>query len=143
MVRFMKFVNYEKNKFITFLVILLFVLLIVLGFYTWFRRINSYVILEGRVRKKYYIELMVDSRKLDVLYKNGSVFIDDKKYRFSISDITKDVLTNKKIKYSLVLIEVKYEGYDNDYLRLVFNDKKISLSEIFKIIWEGDWYRDC
>lgn len=138
MVRFMKFVNYEKNKFITFLVILLFVLLIVLGFYTWFRRINSYVILEGRVRKKYYIELMVDSRKLDVLYKNGSVFIDDKKYRFSISDITKDVLTNKKIKYSLVLIEVKYGGYDNDYLRLVFNDKKISLSEIFKIIWEGD-----
>lgn len=138
MVRFMKFVNYEKNKFITFLVILLFVLLIVLGFYTWFRRINSYVILEGRVRKKYYIELMVDSRKLDVLYKNGSVFIDDKKYRFSISDITKDVLTNKKIKYSLVLIEVKYEDYDNDYLRLVFNDKKISLSEIFKIIWEGD-----
>lgn len=138
MVRFMKFVNYEKNKFITFLVILLFVLLIVFGFYTWFRRINSYVILEGRVRKKYYIELMVDSRKLDVLYKNGSVFIDDKKYRFSISDITKDVLTNKKIKYSLVLIEVKYEGYDNDYLRLVFNDKKISLSEIFKIIWEGD-----
>ena len=134
----MKFVNYEKNKFITFLVILLFVLLIVLGFYTWFRRINSYVILEGRVRKKYYIELMVDSRKLDVLYKNGSVFIDDKKYRFSISDITKDVLTNKKIKYSLVLIEVKYGGYDNDYLRLVFNDKKISLSEIFKIIWEGD-----
>lgn len=130
--------NYEKNKFITFLVILLFVLLIVFGFYTWFRRINSYVILEGRVRKKYYIELMVDSRKLDVLYKNGSVFIDDKKYRFSISDITKDVLTNKKIKYSLVLIEVKYEGYDNDYLRLVFNDKKISLSEIFKIIWEGD-----
>ncbi len=130
--------NYEKNKFITFLVILLFVLLIVLGFYTWFRRINSYVILEGRVRKKYYIELMVDSRKLDVLYKNGSVFIDDKKYRFSISDITKDVLTNKKIKYSLVLIEVKYGGYDNDYLRLVFNDKKISLSEIFKIIWEGD-----
>lgn len=138
MVRFMKFVNYEKNKFITFLVILLFVLLIVLGFYTWFRRINSYVILEGRVRKKYYIELMVDSRILDVLYKNGSVFIDDKKYRFSISDITKDVLTNKKIKYSLVLIEVKYGGYDNDYLRLVFNDKKISLSEIFKIIWEGD-----
>lgn len=134
----MKLVNYEKNKFIAFLVVLLFVLLIGLGFYTWFKRINSYVILEGRVRKKYYIELMVDSRKLDVLYKNRSVYIDDKKYRFSISDITKDVLTNKKIKYSLVLIKVKYEGYDNDYLRLVFNDKKISLSEIFKIIWEGD-----
>lgn len=139
----MKLVNYEKNKFITFLVVLLFVLLIGLGFYTWFRRINSYVILEGRVRKRYYIELMVDTRKLDILYKNGSVFIDDKKYKFSISDITKDVLTNKKIKYSLVLIEVKYEGLDNDYLRLVFNDRKISLWEIFKIIWEGDWYRSC
>lgn len=134
----MKLVNYEKNKFITFLVVLLFVLLIGLGFYTWFKRINSYVILEGRVRKSNYIELMIDSRKLDILYKNRSVYIDDKKYKFSISDITKDVLTNKKTKYSLVLIEVKYEGYDNDYLRLVFNDKKISLSEIFKIIWEGD-----
>lgn len=138
MVRFMKLVNYEKNKFIAFLVFLLFVLLIGLGFYTWFKRINSYVILEGRVRKSHYIELMIDSRKLDILYKNRSVYIDDKKYKFSISDITKDVLTNKKTKYSLVLIEVKYEGYDNDYLRLVFNDKKISLSEIFKIIWEGD-----
>lgn len=138
MVRFMKLVNYEKNKFITFLVVLLFVLLIGLGFYTWFKRINSYVILEGRVRNSHYIELMIDSRKLDILYKNRSVYIDDKKYKFSISDITKDVLTNKKTKYSLVLIEVKYEGYDNDYLRLVFNDKKISLSEIFKIIWEGD-----
>ena len=139
----MKLVNYEKNKFIAFLVVLLFVLLIGLGFYTWFKRINSYVILEGRVRKSNYIELMIDSRKLDILYKNRSVYIDDKKYKFSISDITKDVLTNKKTKYSLVLIEVKYEGYDNDYLRLVFNDKKISLSEIFKIIWEGDWYRVC
>lgn len=138
MVRFMRLVNYEKKKFIIFLVVLLFFLLIGLGFYTWFKKINSYVILEGRVRKKYYIELMVDSRRLDILYKNGSVYIDDKKYRFSISDITRDVLTNKKIKYSLVLIEVKYEGYDNDYLRLVFNDKRISLKEIFKIIWEGD-----
>mgnify|MGYP000205951271 CR=1 FL=1 len=134
----MRLVNYEKKKFIIFLVVLLFFLLIGLGFYTWFKKINSYVILEGRVRKKYYIELMVDSRRLDILYKNGSVYIDDKKYRFSISDITRDVLTNKKIKYSLVLIEVKYEGYDNDYLRLVFNDKRISLKEIFKIIWEGD-----
>ena len=138
MVRFMKLVIYEKNKFIAFLVVLLFVLLIGIGFYTWFKRINSYVILEGRVRKSHYIKLMIDSRKLDILYKNRSVYIDDKKYKFSISDITKDVLTNKKTKYSLVLIEVKYEGYDNDYLRLVFNDKKISLSEIFKIIWEGD-----
>ena len=86
-----------------------------LGFYTWFKRINSYVILEGRVRKSHYIELMIDSRKLDILYKNRSVYIDDKKYKFSISDITKNVLTNKKTKYSLVLIEVKYEGYDNDY----------------------------
>lgn len=138
MVRFMRLVNYEKKKFIIFLVVLLFVLLMGLGFYTWFKKINRYVILEGRVRKKYYIELMIDSRRLDILYKNRSVYIDDKKYRFSISDITKDVLTNKKIKYSLVLIEVKYEGYDNDYLRLVFNDKRISLKEIFKIIWEGD-----
>ena len=63
MVRFMKLVNYEKNKFIAFLVVLLFVLLIGLGFYTWFKRINSYVILEGRVRKSHYIELMIDSRK--------------------------------------------------------------------------------
>ena len=134
----MRLVNYEKKKFIIFLVVLLFVLLIGLGFYTWFKKINRYVILEGRIRKRYYIELMIDSRRLDILYKNRSVYIDDKKYRFSISDITKDVLTNKKIKYSLVLIEVKYEGYDNDYLRLVFNDKRISLKEIFKIIWEGD-----
>lgn len=136
MVRFMRLVNYEKKKFIIFLVVILFLSLSVFCFYTWFRRINGYVILEGRVRKKDYIELMVESRKLDILYKNRIVYIDDKKYDFSISDITKDVLTNNKTKYSLVLLQVKYNGIDNEYIRLVFNDKKFSLIKIFKIIWE-------
>ena len=75
MVKFMRLVNYEKKKLIGVFVFCLFVLFIGIFFYTWFRRINTYVILEGRVRGKNYIELMVPNDKLEVLYKNKTVYI--------------------------------------------------------------------
>ena len=134
----MRLVNYEKKKLIGVFVFCLFVLFIGIFFYTWFRRINTYVILEGRVRGKNYIELMVPNDKLEVLYKNKTVYIEDVKKKFVISDVSKDVLENKKMKYSLVVLEVSLSLMDNEFVNLVFCDKKVKLFKIFSVIWEGD-----
>ena len=134
----MRLVNYEKKKLIGVFVFCLFVLFIGIFFYTWFRRINTYVILEGRVRGKNYIELMVPNDKLEVLYKNKTVYIEDVKKKFVISDVSKDVLENKKMKYSLVVLEVSLYLIDNEFVTLVFCDKKVKLFKIFSVIWEGD-----
>ena len=134
----MRLVNYEKKKLIGVFVFCLFVLFIGIFFYTWFRRINTYVILEGRVRGKNYIELMVPNDKLEVLYKNKTVYIEDVKKKFVISDVSKDVLENKKMKYSLVVLEVSLSLMDNEFVTLVFCAKKVKLFKIFSVIWEGD-----
>lgn len=134
----MRLINYEKKKLIGGFVFCLFVLFIGIFFYTWFRRINTYVILEGRVRGKNYIELMVPNDKLEVLYKNKTVYIEDVKKKFVISDVSKDVLENKKMKYSLVVLEVSLSLMDNEFVTLVFCDKKVKLFKIFSVIWEGD-----
>lgn len=134
----MRLVNYEKKKLVFGFVFCLFVLFIGIFFYTWFRRINTYVILEGRVRGKNYIELMVPNDKFEVLYKNKTVYIEDVKKKFVISDVSKDVLENKKMKYSLVVLEVSLSLMDNEFVTLVFCDKKVKLFKIFSVIWEGD-----
>lgn len=134
----MRSINYEKKKLVIGFIFCLFFFFIVIFFYTWFRKINSYVIFEGRVRGKNYIELMVPNDELYVLYKNGSVYIDDVKKGFIISDISKNILESKGIKYSLVVLEIPLSLRDNEFVTLVFCDKKYRLFKIFSVIWEGD-----
>lgn len=134
----MRLINYEKKKLVFGFVFCLFTFFIGVFFYTWFRRINTYVIFEGRVRGKNYLELMVPTDKLEVLYKNKIVYIDDVKKKFVISDVSKDVLENKKTKYSLVVLEVSLSLMDNEFVTLVFCEKKFNLFKIFSVIWEGD-----
>lgn len=134
----MRLINYEKKKLVFGFVFCLFIFFIVVFSYTWFRRINTYVIFEGRVRGKNYLELMVPTDKLEVLYKNKIVYIDDVKKKFVISDVSKDVLENKKTKYSLVVLEVSLSLMDNEFVTLVFCEKKVNLFKIFSVIWEGD-----
>ena len=81
---------------------------------------------------------MVPNDKLEVLYKNKTVYIEDVKKKFVISDVSKDVLENKKMKYSLVVLEVSLSLMDNEFVTLVFCDKKVKLFKIFSVIWEGD-----
>ena len=49
-----------------------------------------------------------------------------------------NILENKKMKYSLVVLEVSLSLMDNEFVTLVFCDKKVKLFKIFSVIWEGD-----
>ena len=107
-------------------------------FYTAFKRINNYQVLSGRIRKKNIVEVMIDTKHINILYQNNSVYINDKKTKFSIVEVSRDILRQSNTKYSLVLIEVKVDGIENDFVTLTFLDKKINLWKIFNVIWKGE-----
>ncbi len=134
----MKLVNYEKKNVLIFLIILMFIFLSLLIFYTFSIKINSYVLITGRVRKNNLVELLVNDDELNILYKNRFVYVSDLKKKFFISDVSKNILVEKDIKYSLVLIEVDLSLKDGDIVEVSFKDKRIRLWEIFKVIWKGE-----
>ena len=96
----MKLVNYEKKGFVIFLVIFLFILLFGLFVYTWYKKINSYSLVTGRVRKKNLIELYIKDKDMNIIYKNSNVYIGDKKASFSIVEVNKDILIDSDDKYN-------------------------------------------
>lgn len=134
----MKLVNYEKKNVLILLIILMFIFLSLLIFYTFSIKINSYVLMSGRVRKNDLVELLVSDDELNILYKNKFVYVSDLKKKFFISDVSKNILVEKDIKYSLVLIEVDLSLKDGDIVEVSFKNKRIKLWEIFKVIWEGE-----
>lgn len=134
----MKSLNYEKNSFIIVGIIFFCMFLLMICFYTAFKRINNYQVLSGRIRKKNIVEVMIDTKHINILYQNNSVYINDKKTKFSIVEVSRDILKQSNTKYSLVLIEVKVDGIENDFVTLTFLDKKINLWKIFNVIWKGE-----
>ena len=137
----MKLVNYEKKGFVIFLVIFLFILLFGLFVYTWYKKINSYSLVTGRVRKKNLIELYIKDKDMNIIYKNSNVYIGDKKASFSIVEVNKDILIDSDDKYNLVLLKTKASLNDGEIVELTFKDKRISLFKIFDVIWKG-WVRE-
>ena len=133
----MKLVNYEKKGFVIFLVIFLFILLFGLFVYTWYKKINSYSLVTGRVRKKNLIELYIKDKDMNIIYKNSNVYIGDKKASFYIVEVNKDILIDSDDKYNLVLLKTKASLNDGEIVELTFKDKRISLFKIFDVIWKG------
>lgn len=133
----MKLVNYEKKGFVIFLVIFLFILLFGFFVYTWCKKINSYSLVTGRVRKKNLVELYIKDKDMNIIYKNSNVYIDDKKLSFSIFEVNKDILIDSNDKYNLVLLKTKTSLRDGEIVELTFNDKRISLFKIYDVIWKG------
>lgn len=134
----MKSLNYEKNSLIIVSIILFCVFLLITCFYTVFKRINDYQVLSGRIRKKDIVEVMINTKYINLLYQNNSVYIEDEKTNFSIVEVSRDILRQNSTKYSLVLIEVKVDGIENDFVTLTFLDKKMNLWKIFNVIWKGE-----
>ncbi len=133
----MKLVNYEKKGIVIFLVVLLFTLFFGLCFYTYSKKINSYSLIIGRVKKKNLVELYIKDKDMNIIYKNSNLYIDNKKKSFSIRKVDNNIFVSSNDKYNLVLLETSLSLNDGDIVELSFKDKRIGLFKIFNIIWEG------
>ena len=103
-----------------------------------------------------FITIIIFSNKKVVLYevfngvifndeiklfnKNKNLYIKNKKKKFEIIKIDKDVLEREGKKYNQVYIKVNISNMYkvNDVVNISIMNKNVSSLKIFNIIWEGD-----
>ena len=139
MVKLMKSKNYERRKEIIILLEVFFLAILGLIIYTIFHKIPSHYLIKGVVFKDNLLEVIVSKKELQTLYKNGSLYIDDKKYKYAIDNVILDALKKDKKSYNIAYISCNLSNEkENDIIDLVFVEERIYLFEIFKLIWKGD-----
>ncbi len=135
----MKLRNYEKRGIILFLIFLFILVVVFIVIYSFFYKIDSYYLIRGVVFRDDLLEVVVDSYEKKVLYQNGFVYIDGKKYNYDIKNVLDDALFKDEVGYSVIYIECDLNNEkENDIVDLIFLKEKIRLVEIFKLIWKGD-----
>ena len=134
----MKKLNYEYSTIILFFIFVFFLGIIYIICFALSKKVNTYSLIPGIIKQKNLVEVMVNNEQLNLLYDNGILYVDDNKLKYKIDDISKDVLVNKKNKYSLVQLKVKTFGKENDVVNLVLCKKRIKLYKIFEMVWKGE-----
>lgn len=132
--------RYEKNEFITIISIVLMIFILFFGWFLFNKKICIYKRFSGVVYKENVIELLLNEKELKLFYKNTNMFIDDKLVKIKIRKVEKDVLKREGVYYNQVFLDIRTSDMYkvNDVIELSVMEKKISLINIFKIIWEGD-----
>ena len=130
--------SYEKKSILKVFIVIDFVLLLIFVMYITNKKINSFINFEGVIKDKGRVEILVNNKYKDLIYKNSSLYYNDKKYMYTIENVNKDVVKKKKDTYTLFELGIEIKKNKNEIVNLVFNKKRINVYEIFKIIWKGD-----
>ncbi len=132
--------RYENDEVIIIFSFIFIICLIGVGFIVYNLKICSYKNFSGVVENNNLIELVLSDEELKLFNKNQSIYIKDKKIKFSISKVLEDILERDGSNFNQVYIEVNLSNMYkvNDVVDIAILVKKESLINIFKVIWEGD-----
>ncbi len=127
--------KYEEFLLISLFIIVVFFLELVLVFYLFKIRINTYKVYDGVVLKDNLVQVLIKENDLKLFNGNKYLFYNNKKVSYSIEKVERNIIDN----YHYVIINCNsYKKLTNEVFKFSLFDKKISLNNIFKIIWEGD-----
>ena len=133
-----KFMNdsYKKVKLLyligSFILIILFSCIVIL----FNKKIIKYRVFDGIVFSDSLVVLMVDSNDLDLFYTNSYVFINNKKIKFELYKVDKDILKRDNKYYSEIYLKMDFNKYkENDVLKISILDEKIYSYRLFDVIW--------
>lgn len=103
-------------------------------------KIYSYTIIDSLYLDDKNIMTFVNKEERNVLYKNTSLYIDNKKIKYTILKDKGVTLKDNKQEYYEIYLKLKIKGKykQNDHIKITIQNKKIKLLEIFKLIWDGD-----
>lgn len=125
--------NYELFNKVIYLIIMYFILLIICVVLVFNIKISTYDIYSGVFIGDNILEVVTDNKK--IFDRNKTIFINNRKLIYKKILIEKDVLTKKYI-ITLKLNKTKYKS--NEIIFFSIFNKKISLVELFEIIWKGE-----
>lgn len=103
-------------------------------------KIYSYTIIDSIYLDDKNIMTFVNKEERNVLYKNTSLYIDNKKIKYTILKDKGVTLKDNKQEYYEIYLKLKIKGKykQNDHIKITIQNKKIKLLKIFKLIWDGD-----
>ena len=136
----MKKKNYEQISLLILFIIITYIFFGVFLLSINNIKINTFKVFNGIVLKDDLLQLLVTTKELELFQDNKFIYIDNKKYEFKIREVNRDLVKRKEISYHSILIEWKYNNdlKVNDIVDFSIFYKKISLLEMFKIIWKED-----
>lgn len=132
--------SYEKFRLIFFIVVIfiLFEIVTVGTFYS--KKYRDYKILNTIVITGNYTKSYLDSKEYNLVKSNNYLYIDDKKTKYEIVDVKKNVLRQDNRWYHEILFKIKFSSRykDNDTVSIIVYNHKEFLFNIFKKCWEDD-----
>lgn len=131
--------RYEKNELI-FIVSIFLISIIILFFIFLFKiKLVVYKNISGVVFSHNIVTFLVDDDELKLFYKNKVVYFQNKKQKFELKKIDKNMLERDGVMYHYVYLEIMIpKSYKaNDIFNISVMEKNIRCIEMFKIIWEG------
>lgn len=128
--------SYKKVKLLyligSFILIILFSCIVIL----FNKKIIKYRVFDGIVFSDSLVVLMVDGNDLDLFYTNSYVFINNKKIKFELYKVDKDILKRDNKYYSEIYLKMDFNKYkENDVLKISILDEKIYSYKLFDVIW--------
>lgn len=129
--------NYEKNQLIISMSFIFLILcsIFVVNIFTY--RYRNYKVLNSVLITKDYIKLVVTDEDLKKLKGSNYIFIDDKKVKFKIIEIVRNVLKKEKNYHEVVINTNTNKRYhDEDYIKITIYDDREKLINIFKSCWK-------
>ena len=132
--------SYEKFRLIFFIVaiFILFEIVTVGTFYS--KKYRNYKVLSTIVVTSNYTKSYLDSNDYKMIRSGNYLYLDNKKMKYEIIDVKKNVLKQHDKWYHEVLLKIKYPNNykDNDTITISVYNRKEFLFNIFRKCWEDD-----
>lgn len=132
--------NYEKKELLYFMIIVfLFFQMIICSLYLK-EEYRTYKSISAIVITDYYIKTYVDNQSLQKLKQSKYFYVDNKRLKYEIINIEKNVLKKDEVSFHEVMIkfQIPKKYKDNDTFRIsIYSDKK-EIYTMFKKCWESE-----
>lgn len=131
--------SYENLTLPKLLILLVFLMEIIFFLILKNYKIYNYKKYDCIVTNKNICLLIINKKEKNILYKNSSLYLENKLKKYKTLEDNDVIITKVREKYNEVLISFKFNNSKTtDVLKIVFKNKKESLINIFKLIWDGD-----
>ena len=128
--------NYESKKIIYVFMVIIFLFFIICIIYLFGRKISLYKVFNSVVVKENLVVLVVSNNDLDLFYSNSYIFINDKKIKFKIVKVNKNIIERDNDLYSEIYLKFKFnKKREKDIIELSIFDRKIYSFKMFEVIW--------
>lgn len=132
--------NYEKYECLIFVIIVFIVIESVICYLYFNNKYRTYLNITSIIVTDDYVKTYVDSKTLRKLNQSKYFYVDNKRLKYDVISIEKNIMKKNKDYFHEVMINFKIpkKYKDNDTINISIYSNKSAIYTIFKKCWESD-----